>query len=639
MNEKPMISTLSTWRELVFSREKLLPRPDPSSIALGELEAPASESADLIQFRLYKDFILDVCERDMSVRQGLVGSSSILKARVTYPIPIAVVVLIVTSITGAFYRGNLKNLHKASGTTPAPPQTTCIPARITGCPLWSVNGPICPQDDGKCDGGIMKVQCHANGSWSILPPPCDSIEHLQSLVAAWRIPFFLCLGLLLIFTTLAIFNCFWLTNCFGLRRRRGPYLLPPTGDIPETVRLVDGLCSRQGSIAHDKAFAVRAVIQRISPTANFSTPNYSTPIGSVYKELCVQLLNATDSIRMLIPAAIHGCQGQPSWVADWSGEFPSFWLNPNLSGLRVPNATPGSRPFWSLSARNGDILRVRGHQLCTIANLYRFRPTSDAYQDNERDMHLENILAVRDFVRTCVNIGLDEAITLLGDPREFGDSPHLSYGRVFSWYSLFGILARESPEDILALLRSDRNFVTLKLAMVPMVRRAFRDIFRTHIVVCNLLAKGGRSVLVTNAVHNCPKRPPSTKLLPSRFFLSSGSSPSNEWVQRWRSRVLDEGRERASRGSRLRQDTSSSSNWLLSAASIYGNGRTVGLCSGDVLEGDRLVLLSGLTLPVILRQDESSTRLVGVAMVYHIMEGQGWDPSWQERDLEEFFLS
>ena len=82
-----------------------------------------------------------------------------------------------------------------------------------------------------------------------------------------------------------------------------------------------------------------------------------------------------------------------------------------------------------------------------------------------------------------------------------------------------------------------------------------------------------------------------------------------------------------------------SKDWLLSAASTYGNGRTIGVCSGDVQEGDRLILISGLTLPVILRQDATSTRLVGVAMVNYIMEGQGWDPRWQEQDLEEFFLS
>ena len=181
----------------------------------------------------------------------------------------------------------------------------------------------------------MKVQCHANGSWSILAPPCDSIEHLQSLVDNWKVPFFLVLVLLLIFVILAIFNCCWLTDCWGLRRRRHPYLVPPSEDMPETVRLVDGLCNRQGSIAHDKAFAVRAVIERISPAAKFSTLNYSTPIGSVYKELCIQLLNTTDSIRMLIPAAICSCPGQPSWVTDWSGDFPSFWLNPNLSRLRA----------------------------------------------------------------------------------------------------------------------------------------------------------------------------------------------------------------------------------------------------------------------------------------------------------------
>jgi hypothetical protein len=273
-----------------------------------------------------------------------------------------------------------------------------------------------------------------------------------------------------------------------------------------------------------------------------------------------------------------------------------------------------------------------------LATLYCFKSTSDTYRDDERDIHLENILEVRNFVRTCASMGLDEAIALLGGPREFGNSPHLSHGRIFSWFSLFGMIVRESPEDILTLLTSDRYFTTLKLAFVAVVKSSFQDIFSTHIAVCNNLAKGGRSVFVTNMIHNCPKKPPSAVLLPWKFFLTDGNSPSNEWIRGWRGRILDEERERPSHRRRFSR-VDPSEDWLLSAASTYGNGRTIGVCSGDVQEGDRLILISGLTLPVILRQDATSTRLVGVAMVNYIMEGQGWDPRWQEQDLEEFFLS
>lgn len=129
-------------------------------------------------------------------------------------------------------------------------------------------------------------------------------------------------------------------------------------EVP-TEDLVDGITSRKARDPKDKAFALRAILQKMSKD-DLPVPDYNCSLGQIYKELCVQLIQATGSLHLLLPAALNSCPGQPSWIPDWSKEFSSLWLDRLLTTDSKSNVVRGLQPFWKWDPNNGDTLTIRG---------------------------------------------------------------------------------------------------------------------------------------------------------------------------------------------------------------------------------------------------------------------------------------
>jgi len=65
---------------------------------------------------------------------------------------------------------------------------------------------------------------------------------------------------------------------------------------------------------------------------------------------------------------------------------------------------------------------------------------------------------------------------------------------------------------------------------------------------------------------------------------------------------------------------------------------TAGVGSRDVQVGDKVILVSGVSMPLIICHGKSSIKVVGPSIVEGIMMGQAWNPRRQEEGLEEFLL-
>jgi hypothetical protein len=62
----------------------------------------------------------------------------------------------------------------------------------------------------------------------------------------------------------------------------------------------------------------------------------------------------------------------------------------------------------------------------------------------------------------------------------------------------------------------------------------------------------------------------------------------------------------------------------------------LGISKSGVEVGDELILIAGLHLPLVVRVEGDSRRLVSPAIVALMMEGEFWNPALEESELDEF---
>ncbi len=114
--------------------------------------------------------------------------------------------------------------------------------------------------------------------------------------------------------------------------------LPPNAPFPRVTKLVrehelkedavnefaDGFSTRQATNPLDMAFGMQSTIEKLLNLTT-SPPDYKKPKLDVYRDMTVHLLEAMPSLQPLISAALHNFWVGPSWIPDWSKDFPNYW--------------------------------------------------------------------------------------------------------------------------------------------------------------------------------------------------------------------------------------------------------------------------------------------------------------------------
>jgi hypothetical protein len=128
-----------------------------------------------------------------------------------------------------------------------------------------------------------------------------------------------------------------------------------------TIDLVDALLYRKSRLPHDKAFALRSVLQRLSKVP-IAEPNYRRPLNKIFVDLNIQLFHAMGCGRLLTVASVIPLEDHPSWMVDWSKQLDPLWL----SGVE-------SRGFrLDPSSKHREFRLVKNHQLsCPVAVICR----------------------------------------------------------------------------------------------------------------------------------------------------------------------------------------------------------------------------------------------------------------------------
>jgi hypothetical protein len=294
-------------------------------------------------------------------------------------------------------------------------------------------------------------------------------------------------------TLLIIFLVFLLLHAIGYWIR---HFRPPLGagglvgvrerriEIPITENLIDGAISRKAKEPKDKAFALHAILQQ-SLTEKLPTPDYNLSTGQVYKSFSRHLIEATNSLDILVPAAWKGYPGQPSWTPDWTqltqGSL-DLWQNHQ-------RLLPISKPYWVWDlTRNRSVLKVRGLHISNVSSGFKFQKTSDKYLEDEKGIHFMNfamILAL--FSRHHPHNNEFNAINFT--------AKHISIEALSRWQTFFYRKSSKTPLEVLSLLTRpsfslDAKFISSR-----------RSILRTQISICNELAETKRMFFASEEVN------------------------------------------------------------------------------------------------------------------------------------------
>lgn len=160
----------------------------------------------------------------------------------------------------------------------------------------------------------------------------------------------------------------------------------------------------------------------------------------------------------------------------------------------------------------------------------------------------------------------------------------------------------ESSSTMLTLLRSHET-MTCSLAdsnnsqsKIPALIRNLREhlvpyqeIMRTHIAICNSLARNGL-----------------------RFF----------WTRDMVSRCLN-----STHATDPRKCWRSQGYWTkvkVAAISSLSQPELMGVCTNDVQPGDKVLLIAGLFMPIVVRSHGETYRIISPVIIPGVMQGQAW---------------
>jgi hypothetical protein len=489
----------------------------------------------------------------------------------------------------------------------------------------------------------------------------SALSDLESSSGIWhRDVWLIALPVLLLVLILLSGSLICFSKSLG-QRVTGP-IYPPNDP---TLNLVKGLCTRKCSEVKDKALAVHAVLQHFS-ISELKLPDTTLPICEIYSELSRTIIEVTGSLALLIPAAANHFEDSPSWVPDWSAAVDPLWISQPLYLGHPADATPGSQSVFSWDDRNKSALTVNGIlRYGKVFQVYQLLETSDTYQPQELAKHLTNLTRITCFLNcltesrpTDVN---DQLSMLLGTddyrPGRFQTRHITNMLSMLSQTDNYG-LARFKTEDFqewadcLMEFRLDDPILLLSLLAQRNVKdrlemhrqhgsgkvsygmklfhhligvgTSLARVWRTHIAVCNALARSQKVLFCTSL----------------QLYANSCGGDPRQRAHRRRRRV-DVAPDQPSPPP-PRPPGPPEQGHLLDENEKLDTSRVIidfGMACDAIKPGDNLALVSGVRMPLVLRITSETSKLVSPAVIPRLMTGRGWDDSLKVKNLTEIHLS
>lgn len=148
--------------------------------------------------------------------------------------------------------------------------------------------------------------------------------------------------------------------------------------IPEFVgnkaydRLLDTLSSRSSTNPKDMSFALHTIL-KMSTETDMDLPNvdYSLSKQQVYKQTTTYLLHGDRSLQVLLLAASNQCPDAPSWVPDYARALKRLGEVCDLN-FKGNHPSANFKPYFRLED-DSNTLVVKGFEVDTVNTLAHFR--------------------------------------------------------------------------------------------------------------------------------------------------------------------------------------------------------------------------------------------------------------------------
>lgn len=177
--------------------------------------------------------------------------------------------------------------------------------------------------------------------------------------------------------------------------RHNPEMWPEESSARNTI--LSAIWTRQCKEQKDFNFGTRNLMQ-VLIGARLPHLDVSSPLGEIYRDLTVNLLQLTGSPELVVAALRSHVPGAPSWTVDWfmraglrlyPGEFERD------HGLFFdPTARPMPQDSWRFDPLQPNVLQVRAWTLGTVTAVLELKSLKDDTEHDQRAEHLHNLEAL-----------------------------------------------------------------------------------------------------------------------------------------------------------------------------------------------------------------------------------------------------
>lgn len=249
-----------------------------------------------------------------------------------------------------------------------------------------------------------------------------------------------------------------------------------------TLDLIDPLWNRKAKVNHDKAFALRNILQKVKGT-DIPMPNYSHSLDKVYESLNLDLAKTRRCRQMLAIASFNHLSGYPSWMPDWSKQADTFWLEDSTQRA-IWESPVEDRLYDRIGMDAHNVVYVDAFDVFFVERCFKFFRTENTYNSDERNIHLKNLEISLGLVRCRSRIRErdQKGIKL---PSEIWDhltevcllaAPGLRKMQVRKWIYFLRDSCKLPTESVFLSLLADS------------------ELFRTQVSICNSLSEKNRQI-------------------------------------------------------------------------------------------------------------------------------------------------
>jgi len=241
------------------------------------------------------------------------------------------------------------------------------------------------------------------------------------------------------------------------------------------VDLIDGLCNRRAKHDHDKAFAIRNILARLTEL-DLPPPDYSRTLKETYADLNHLLFKVMGYSQLLLPATINRLEGYPKWMPDWSKPVDAFWWA--QSSYRVFDDTEGYRKTSRVALKPNDALHISAYKYGHVQICSNFNATSNVLQEDEYGIHIENLENFLAILRSWT-ASYDKIYPAPNNLLELCliSATNVPEKNVRRWIKFIYKEREKSPEEFLRLIRRYPQMTETQLSVFNSFARGNRELF------------------------------------------------------------------------------------------------------------------------------------------------------------------